>query len=103
MYGEVTIFELDLNDYWKFEKIRSLAKDYTIRAKIGERLTEFGEKQNDQKLQLKGLKESFYSNPGLEYLIDLYIKASELNCFDIIKDECEQRLKIKKLIISNTL
>ena len=68
-------------------------KDYTIRAKIGERLTEFGEYQNDPKLQLKGLKESFYSNPGLEYLIALYIKASELNSFDIIKDECEQRIK----------
>ncbi|NLI92578.1 MAG: hypothetical protein GX434_10360 [Peptococcaceae bacterium] len=55
------------------EGLSRIPQDYTVRAEVAETISRIGEKLNDNKLKLEGYRESFYSNPSLGYLLDLYI------------------------------
>lgn len=75
------------------EGLSKIPRDYVVRANVAEKLIEIGEERNDNKLRLKGLRESFYSNPSMKYLLDLYMIAEEEGCFDEIKNEVLKRMK----------
>lgn len=74
------------------EGLARIPRDYAMRAKVAETISGIGEKMNDNKLKLEGYRESFYSDPSFEYLLDLYITAIECDCFGEIRDEAEQRI-----------
>jgi len=74
------------------EGLSRIPRDYTVRAEVAEIISRIGEKLNDNKLKLEGYRECFYSNPSIEYLLDLYITAIECDCFEEIRDEAEQRI-----------
>ncbi|WP_164667790.1 hypothetical protein [Virgibacillus doumboii] len=74
------------------EGLEKIPGNFTVRAEIAEKLTGIGGKLHDNLLKLKGLRESFHSNPSLKYLMDLYILAEEENCLDEVRDEAEKRM-----------
>lgn len=69
------------------EGLSRIPRDYTVRAEVAETISRIGEKLNDNKLKLEGYRECFYSNPSMEYLLDLYITALECGCFEEIRAE----------------
>lgn len=74
------------------EGLSRIPRDYAVRAKIAEAISRIGERLNDNELKLEGYRESFYSDPSIGYLLDLYISAIECACFEEIQDEAEQRV-----------
>lgn len=75
------------------EGLEKISGNFTARADIAEKLTAIAEEQNDSEMKLKGLRESFYSNPSLNYLLDLYILAKKENCLDEVRMEAENRME----------
>jgi len=73
------------------EGLKTIPKDYSIRAEVAEVISGLGEKLNDSDLMLEGYQESFYSNPSSKYLLDLYCTAIDCNCFETVRDQVEQR------------
>ncbi|XID93712.1 hypothetical protein ACF3MZ_04045 [Paenibacillaceae bacterium WGS1546] len=74
------------------EGLYRIPRDYTVRAEIADVLANIGESREDPRLKLEGHKESFYSLPSMESLIDLYTTAIECGCFKDIHEEAEQRM-----------
>ncbi len=74
------------------EGLSKIPRDHIVRAEVGEVISKIGETLNDNDLKLEGYKESFYSNPSVDYVIDLYITAINCDCFEEIRDEVEQRI-----------
>ncbi len=68
-----------------------IPRDHKVRAQVAETISRVGEKLHDHELKLEGVRESFYSNPSLGYLLDLYLTAMECGRFEEIRDETEQR------------
>ncbi|MFO7877287.1 MAG: hypothetical protein R6U55_11975, partial [Desulfovermiculus sp.] len=74
------------------EGLVAIPKDYRVRAEIAEVISRMGEELNDDDLKLEGYRESFHSNPSINYLLDLYVTAIECDCFKAVRDQAEQRL-----------
>ncbi|MEW9676813.1 hypothetical protein ABRT01_11605 [Lentibacillus sp. L22] len=74
------------------EGLEKIPDNFTVRANIAEKMTEIGREHNDSRMELKGLGESFHSNPSIKYLLDLYILAEKEDCLDEIRDEVENRM-----------
>ncbi len=74
------------------EGLSRIPRDNKVRAKVAETISRTGEKSNDRELKLEGYRESYYSNPTLGYLLDLYSTAMECGCFAEIRDEAEQSI-----------
>lgn len=74
------------------EGMSRIPRDYTVRAEVAETISRIGEKLNDNKLKLEGYGESFYSNPSVIYLLDLYATAMECGRFEEVRDRAEQRI-----------
>jgi len=74
------------------EGLATIPKDYVVRAEVAEIISRYGEKLNDNYLKLEGYKESFYSDPSISYLLDLYGIAIECDCLETIQNQAEQRL-----------
>jgi len=74
------------------EGLSNIPGDYVTRADVAEKLSMIGIVRQDNLLKLKGFKERFYSNPTLDHLLDLYITAGEVGCFEETKEEAEKRL-----------
>jgi ribonuclease HI len=74
------------------EAMSEIPRDYTVRAEVAETISRIGEKLNDNMLKLEGYGESFYSNPSIGYLLDLYITAIECGRFEEVRDKAEQRI-----------
>jgi len=73
------------------EGLKTIPKDYSIRAEVAEVISSLGERLNDRDLMLEGYQESFYSNPSSKYLTDLYSTAIDCKCFETVRDQVEQR------------
>jgi len=73
------------------EGLKTIPKDYTIRAEVAEVISSLGKTFADDDLKLEGYKESFYSNPSSKYLLDLYCTAIDSNCFETVREQVEQR------------
>ena len=74
------------------EGLSKVPQDFTVRAEIAETISRIGEELSDNKLKLEGYRESFYSNPSIKYLLDLYITSIECSCFEEIREEVERRI-----------
>jgi len=74
------------------EGLATIPKDYVVRAEVAEIISRYGEKLDDNYLKLEGYKESFYSDPSISYLLDLYGTAIECDCLETIQSQAEQRL-----------
>ncbi|ADG07127.1 hypothetical protein Btus_2466 [Kyrpidia tusciae DSM 2912] len=74
------------------EGLSRIPRDYTLRAEIADVIAKLGESQGDPQLKLEGHKESFYSSPSMERLVDLYTTAIECGCFEEIREVAEQRM-----------
>ncbi|MFD1361929.1 hypothetical protein [Lentibacillus salinarum] len=74
------------------EGLDNIPGNFTVRADVAEKMTEIGDELDDNRMQLKGLRESFYSDPSVKYLLDLYILAEEENCLEEVRDEAEKRM-----------
>ncbi|GGK06899.1 hypothetical protein GCM10007063_31820 [Lentibacillus kapialis] len=74
------------------EGLDNIPGTFTVRANIAEKMTEIGNVRRDNRMALKGLRESFHSNPSMNYLLDLYMLAEEENCLDDVRDEAEKRM-----------
>ncbi len=74
------------------EGLATIPKDYLVRAEVAEIISQYGEKLDDDCLKLEGYEESFYSNPSMNYLLDLYGTAIECDCLETIQNQAEQRL-----------
>lgn len=79
------------------EGLEKIPKDFKVRAEVAEFLARTGEQLNDNELKLEGYKESFYSDPSLKCLLDLYLIAKEEDRFEEIKSIVEDRvIKLEK-------
>lgn len=74
------------------EGLSRIPSDYTVRAEVAEVIANIGESRDEPQLKLEGHKESFYSSPSMERLVDLYATAIECSCFKDIREEAEQRM-----------
>ncbi|WP_019006111.1 hypothetical protein [Cohnella laeviribosi] len=74
------------------EGLSRIPRDYTVRAEIADVIANIGESRDDPQLKLEGHKESFYSSPSMERLVDLYTTAIECGCFEEIREVAEQRM-----------
>jgi|GEM_PF-599154 len=74
------------------EGLSRIPRDYTVRAEVAENISRMGERLNDNALKLEGYGESFYSNPSMGYLLDLYNTALECGRFEEVRDQAEQRI-----------
>jgi len=74
------------------EGLMAIPKDYRVRAEVAEAISRLGEELNDNDLKLEGYRESFYSNPSINYLLDLYVTAIECDCLKTFQDRAELRL-----------
>lgn len=74
------------------EGMSRIPRDYTVRAQVAETISKIGEQLNDNMLKLEGYGESFYSNPSMGYLLDLYATAMECGRFEEVRDKVEQRI-----------
>jgi tetratricopeptide (TPR) repeat protein len=74
------------------EGLSRIPRDYTVRAEVADVIAKLGESRDDLQLKLEGHKESFYSSPSMERLVDLYTTAIECGCFEEIREEAEQRM-----------
>ncbi|WP_227003921.1 hypothetical protein [Salicibibacter halophilus] len=74
------------------EGLTNIPSNYAVRAEVAEKLAKVGEEREDDKLRFTGFRESFHSNPSMEYLLDLYLMARKEDCFAEINDEAEKRL-----------
>ncbi|QQK78786.1 hypothetical protein HUG20_01945 [Salicibibacter cibi] len=74
------------------EGLSKIPSDYIVRAEVAQKLAKIGNERDDDKLRLKGFRESFYSNPSMDYLLNLYLTAHKEGCFEEITDEAEKRM-----------
>lgn len=74
------------------EALAAIPTDYIVRAQAGLFLARLGEQFGDREMKLKGYEASFYSDPSIRGLLDVYLAAIECGKLETVRDRVEERI-----------